>query len=257
MTNLSPYYKEFAPPAVSASLIGAFWSFSVPIQTNGSIQHRVLPDGCMDLIFQYQRSPDGEIHNPQLIIYGATDRFDLFEVKPGTELVGVRFHPGMAGQFLKLNAIGLFQQETKAEDCSPAFVRIFDRLCECHSAEQVLSRLQSSLLEMHTESEDSISLSICEALRLISSSNGRMAVSDVADAVGVSERTMRRGITAAVGLSPKVLARILRLQHAVSQLRSPNADLCCVALECGYADQAHMGREFQQLAGLTPTAFTL
>jgi AraC-like DNA-binding protein len=257
MANLSPYYKEFAPPDLLAPLVGAFWSFSVSVQTNGCIQHRVLPDGCMDVIFQYQRSPNGEIDDPQLSVYGATDHFELFEVKPATELVGVRFHPGRAGQFLKLSASELFRQEAKAEDCSQAFVRIFDRLCECRSAAQALRMLQTSLLPLHVECEDSISLSIREALRLMSSSKGRMRVSDVADAVGVSERTLRRGITTAVGLSPKVLARILRLQHAVSQLRSPNADLCCVALECGYTDQAHMGREFQQLAGLTPKVFTL
>ncbi len=211
----------------------------------------------MDLIFQYERSLNGGINNPQLTVYGSTDRFSLFDIKPVTEFVGIRFYPGMAGQFLNLNAIEVFQQEVKAQDCSEPFGKIFDQLCECNSIIQALGTLQTSLLELQrVNSGDDIPLPTREALRLISSSKGQMPVSQVAETIGVSERTVRRGVTAAVGLSPKVLARILRFQNTMSRLRSPApSDLCSIALECGYADQSHMAREFQQLAGLTPTAF--
>lgn len=259
MTNTSPYYNEFAPPHSMAHLIGAFWLFSLPDhdQLSGSVQYRVVPDGCMDLIFQYQRSTSGEIYNPQLTVYGATDRFSLVNIKPATEVVGVRFNPGMAGRFLALKPIELFQQSTRAQDCAEAFVRLFDQLCECNSTQQVLSALQISLSQLQQANyRNEMALPIRAALRLLANSNGRISVSQLAEAVGVSERTLRRGMTDAVGLSPKVLARILRFQHTVSRLRSPEPpDLCCVALECGYADQAHMGREFQQLAGLTPATF--
>lgn len=259
MTKMSPHYQEFAPPNAIAHLVDAFWCFSTPYTAlpNACLRHRILPDGCMDLIFRCQRSTDGEIYNPQLTIYGSTDRCNLFEIQPSTEFVGVRFNPGMAGLFLRVNPIDLFQQEVKAQDCSQAFVNIFNRLCECGSTEQVLSKLQASLLELRVD-RDGISLPIREALRLISTSNGRIPVSHIAEVVGVSTRTLRRGVTKAVGLSPKVLARILRFRSAMTRMRSQEtADLCCIALECGYADQAHMGREFQQFSGSTPTTFIL
>ncbi len=257
MTNPSPHYQEFAPPNAIADLIDAFWCFLTPCTAlpNACLRHRVLPDGCMDLIFRCQRSTDGEMYNPQLTIYGATDRFNLFEIRPATEFVGVRFSPGMAGLFLKVNPIDLFQQEVKPQDCSEAFVNIFDRLCECSSTEQVLSSLQASLLVLRAVREG-ISLPIRAALRLVSTSKGRMPVSQIAKVVGVSERTLRRGVTKTVGLSPKVLGRILRFQSAMTRVRSQQtADLCRIALECGYVDQSHMGREFQQFSGSTPTTF--
>lgn len=260
MTNPSPYYTEFTPPNVLTSLVDAFWCFSTPdaaIQSSESIQYRVLPDGCMDLIFQYERSLNGGINNPQLTVYGSTDRFSLLDIKLATEVIGIRFHPGRAGQFLNLNAIELFQQEIEAQDCAETFGKIFDQLCGCNSPEQALRTMQTSLLKLQrANGEDDIPLSTREALRLISSSQGQMPVSQIAETIGVSERTLRRGVTAAVGLSPKVLARILRFQNAVSRLRSlESSNFCDIALACGYADQAHMAREFQQLAGLTPTAF--
>ncbi len=259
MTNLLLSYKEFPPLSASAHLISAFWiaTSNSTVLSSALIQHRVLPDGCMDIIFQYQRSPSGGICNPQLTIYGSSDRFKLFDIKPSAEFIGVRFHPGMAGRFLKLNPIELFQQQAKAQDCSQEFDKVFDRLCECNSAEQALNTLQTSLLELQRADGNRIPLPIREALRLIATSHGRISVSQLAVAIGVSERTLCRGVTTAVGLSPKVLARILRFQNTMSRLRSPSSDLCHIAFECGYADQAHMGREFQQLSGLTPTAFIL
>ncbi len=258
MTDLLPYYRELAPNSEIAHLVGAFWSYSTP-NSNGIIKHRVLPDGCMDVIFQYQRALSGEIYNPQLTIYGSTDQFKLFEIKPYTEFVGVRFHPGMAGLFLKVNPIELFQQEAKAQECSDAFGKIFDRLCKCNSVEQALNTLQTGVLELQrVNCRDGVSLAIREALKLITISNGTMPVSHIAEAIGISERTLLRGVTKAVGLSPKVLARILRFQNTMLHLRAlETRDLCRIAFDCGYADQAHMGREFQQLSGLTPTAFIL
>ncbi|MDF5713350.1 MAG: AraC family transcriptional regulator [Rhizonema sp. NSF051] len=255
MTNPSPYYKEFAPPNEIAHLVGAFWSFSMPDKAacNYSVPYRVLPDGCMDLIFRYQRSTNGAIDSPSLTVYGSTDRYYIVDIKPSTQLIGVRFNPGMAGVFLRHNPINLFQQEARAQDCSEKFVQVFDQLCECSSTAQALSTLQINLLKIQrVDREDSPS--IREALRLISTSKGQISVSQVARAIGVSERTLRRGVTTVVGLSPKVLARILRFQSAVSSIRlvpklqtqkeSSSSDLCRIALDCGYADQAHMGREF-------------
>lgn len=267
MTKLSPYYKEFAPPNEIAHLVDAFWSFSIPDFTacNHSVPYRVLPDGCMDLIFGYQRSINGGIYRPHLTVYGSTDRYYMVDIQPSTELIGVRFSPGMAGLFLRQNPIDLFQQEARAQDCSEKFVQVFDQLCECSSSAQAFNTLQINLLKIQRVDREDLSPSIREALRLISTNKGRISVSQVASAIGVSERTLRRGVTTAVGLPPKVLARILRFQNAVSLLRlapkvqtpkePPSSDLCRIALECGYADQAHMGREFQQLAGLTPSAF--
>ncbi|HWV37343.1 MAG TPA: helix-turn-helix domain-containing protein [Vulgatibacter sp.] len=56
-----------------------------------------------------------------------------------------------------------------------------------------------------------------------------------------------------VGLAPKLLLRLLRFQRAVAALSSgPLASLAAVTQDAGYADQAHLTREFRALAGITP-----
>ena len=79
----------------------------------------------------------------------------------------------------------------------------------------------------------------------------------VARAVGVTTRTLHREMLAWTGLPPKLLARIFRLQAALGRLRRHRHDgpLAILAAEAGYADQAHMAREFRDLAGAPPSAF--
>jgi transcriptional regulator GlxA family with amidase domain len=59
-----------------------------------------------------------------------------------------------------------------------------------------------------------------------------------------------------IGLPPKLLARVIRFDRAVRVLRAPGStSLAAVAFDCGYADQAHLNRDFREFAGTSPTAF--
>jgi AraC-like DNA-binding protein len=73
----------------------------------------------------------------------------------------------------------------------------------------------------------------------------------------VGERRLQRAFDRSVGLSPKVLGRVLRLRQAVRRLESAGRPLSWagVAAAAGYADQAHLIREFRALAGVTPAAY--
>jgi AraC-like DNA-binding protein len=77
-------------------------------------------------------------------------------------------------------------------------------------------------------------------------------VSVVAAELGLSARQLQRRVSAAAGYGPKLLARVLRFQRL--QALAP-ATLLELALEAGYADQAHMTAEVGLLAGLSPVRF--
>jgi AraC-like DNA-binding protein len=71
---------------------------------------------------------------------------------------------------------------------------------------------------------------------------------------GWSERQWQRACQAELGVTPKLLARLSRL-HASVRLRSrtDSAAWARHALDAGFYDQAHMGREYRLLAGVSPT----
>jgi AraC-like DNA-binding protein len=58
-----------------------------------------------------------------------------------------------------------------------------------------------------------------------------------------------------VGITPKLLARIVRFQRVFSEWRADPKRLSRVAAECGYFDHAHLVRDFRELAGVPPAAF--
>jgi transcriptional regulator GlxA family with amidase domain len=72
--------------------------------------------------------------------------------------------------------------------------------------------------------------------------------------VGLGDRQLRRRFAEAVGYGPKTLDRILRFQRFLVLARATSADLARLAIEAGYADQAHLTRECTRLSGLPPAA---
>lgn len=94
---------------------------------------------------------------------------------------------------------------------------------------------------------------VTEVWRLLSASAGRIAVGDLAGQVGWSRKHLVNRFKQQVGLSPKVMARVLRFLRAVELMEHGAPSFVDVALVCGYYDQAHLNREFRALAGCTPT----
>ena len=78
-------------------------------------------------------------------------------------------------------------------------------------------------------------------------------VDGLASAAGLSPRRLHELFLREVGVPPKQLARIVRFREALAQLAGASgADLARVALESGYCDQAHLYRDFRDLAAMTP-----
>jgi AraC-like DNA-binding protein len=83
---------------------------------------------------------------------------------------------------------------------------------------------------------------------------GRMRVDELARELGWSRRHLAAQFRDAVGHSPKAMARVIRFEHALARLRAGEA-LADVAYSAGYADQAHLNRDFRAFTGLTPTDY--
>jgi AraC-like DNA-binding protein len=83
-------------------------------------------------------------------------------------------------------------------------------------------------------------------------SHGRASITGLAEELGWTHRRLITRFREQIGLPPKALARVIRFTRAVELLRSPRAGLAAVAYDCGYFDQAHMNRDFRELAGTTP-----
>jgi len=95
------------------------------------------------------------------------------------------------------------------------------------------------------------------AWQVLQGSGGRCRVDDLARQVALSPRQLRALMVAETGLSPKQLGRQFRFDGVIAKLADGSSGLAEIAVSSGYADQAHLAREFRQMAGCTPTQWLL
>jgi len=88
--------------------------------------------------------------------------------------------------------------------------------------------------------------------RLLTESAGTVAVADLARTVGWTRQHFARRFVGEFGLSPKLAARVVRFDRARRMLQAPFLSIAQVAHACGYYDQAHLTRDFRELAGVSP-----
>ncbi|MDL9946978.1 helix-turn-helix domain-containing protein [Gordonia sp. ABSL11-1] len=81
------------------------------------------------------------------------------------------------------------------------------------------------------------------------------SVTQICDRFHVTERTLQRLTQRRLGLTPKWLIQRRRLHEAAERLRGPDTTLAMIAAELGYADEAHLVRDFRTVTGLTPGRF--
>jgi AraC-like DNA-binding protein len=103
---------------------------------------------------------------------------------------------------------------------------------------------------------DSAGPELDHAWRLVTASGGRVRVADLASEVGWSRRHLAARFTAEFGLTPKEAARVVRFERSKRLLsRRDRPALAEVAAVCGYYDQAHLAREWNDLGGCPPSAW--
>lgn len=205
---------------------------------------RVLPDGCIDIIWDGSR----------LFVAGPDTGPVPMAPPPGTTFVGIRFRPGRAPLALGCPASALRDQRADLADLWGARItrETSDRLAEA-PASQAIRVLESAVRGRMAAAvpSDRVIDGLVTALAT-PPVPGPGHIAALAAQLGVTERSLHRRCSAAVGYGPKTLDRVLRFRRTLD-LASAGASLGMAAISAGYADQAHFSRECRRLAGQSPS----
>jgi AraC-like DNA-binding protein len=169
--------------------------------------------------------------------------------------VNISFFPGAAGAF-----IGLAMSEIVGRMASPDDVWPHD-FREAVAELEPLPPMQrvavlADLLLVRLEPSREPRPQVREAVRLIRASRGRVTVRWLADRLNLSISQLERSFARHVGVGPKLLARQTRVcALAAEAMGQASPGWALLAANYGYADQAHLAREFRELTGLTPSRF--
>ena len=229
-------YREHQVDAELGRWVECAWERVGPDGPDG--HQRIVPDGCMDLIWSEQAG---------VIVVGPNTTAFLSPLQPGSTVVGVRLHPGAGPSLFGVEAPALRDgRMTAAEVWGDAGRRLEEVAADADQDAGLLLGFLADRARAATNPDPLVGAAVARL--------GGAPVRDVADELAVSERHLRRRVNAEVGYGPKRLGRVLRLRRALASLRA-GGELADVAFGCGYSDQAHFTNDCNALAGIPPGRF--
>ena len=252
-------YREHRPRPELARYVECFWRVSDEPAPGGAPIESVSPDGCVEWIFHLAdpfRSfrPDGGADTQAVsFVVGEITGPMRIATTGRVETLGVRFRPGGAYPFFPMPLALLTDgAAASAEVWGPEGRRVEAAVRHAGNGREERRILEDFLLRRLAASQTNPQID--GAVRMLLSRRGNARVAELAREVAWSPRQLEREFLRHVGLSPKFLARILRFQNVLRcRGRRPEWPWADLAAHAGYADQAHMVREFREFAGRTPT----
>ncbi len=243
-------YQEHPPCPALAPYLVCLWTCLV--QPEGQpVVHRVLPDNCIDILWQDCDPLGGVAGMMSCAIHVPVAR--------PVRTVAVRFKPGAAAYFFELPLHELMDAHPPLDALwDPALSRRIADDLWTHSLTDAQARavLERILLQRLRTSACRPGL-VEHAVDIIAATRGAVRIDTLAAALGVSRQHLTNQFRTRVGLGAKLFARVCRFQHASARLRSIGAqqDMAALAIDLGYHDQPHMNHEFKALSGVSPQLF--
>jgi len=240
------FHTRFSDHAV----VRAVWCRSERLAL--SKRSQIEPDANCDFIFCF--SEEGDIVSS--IFAGFDTVAQPFEATPGNfTYVGIQLQPQAAASMIGADMKDCVNRRLAlSELLGSRQSRIWDAL-ERFSRSALAGPEQLSLSHLQPlfgqVRHDSLLVTLQEALK------GRPfldTIAEIADDQGFSIRTLERRSLQSTGLTPRELIRIYRFVRA-RKLYRPGISFAELALAGGFADQAHMSREFRRIAGTPPSRY--
>lgn len=238
-------YADRAPAAALATLASSVW-----IQQVGDepVTQRYEPHGGAEVRCVLGASPR---------LLGPLTTAMYQEIPAGGTVVGIRLRPGVLGGLVGMSADQLADQDIAGTDIWRDMARLTDLVGEAATPQAALAQLQSFVARAAGDPDPLVNEAVWQLMPW-----HRTGPAALPALLSISERQLRRRCRAAVGVGPKELHRILRLQGfsarvkaSIAQWGASGVDLARWAVEAGYHDQAHLSRECRRLLGVTPGDF--
>lgn len=221
-------YTETEPADSARELVYCFWELKTAAPLAKNFRYIVVPDACIDIVFDLRRG----------VVLIMTPHTSSEQIDLGVDFhyVGIRLHPGVYQGDLSQIIGGTLNVDTLGGE---RIAGIAHRLANMTFAEQ---QRELAVLVQKMASVGTLASNTLIAQLISHADTGN--INDIARALGVSERQLRRNVRTATGFSPRELFKIINFQ------RSFTIDWTEL-----YADQSHYIHSFRQITRQTPKQY--
>lgn len=251
--NLKRYAARWIDPSPAvAEVVDRYWHVRWALPAHESIDQRIVTLPAVTLSIE-----SGDVPAP-LVITGAQRSAWERRIRGQGEVFAMRLRPAGLAVLGDLSAASIVDAtKPVTADLDPGMYELLSEIAAASGVEgraAAADRAIAARLARHpVQADDRLANAILDEL---TARLRTRAGHGLAERFDVTERAIQRALHRTIGLGPKRVARLVRLQEVARVLSSSGApDLATLAAELGYADQAHLQHDFRDVAGVTPGAY--
>ena len=255
-------YQTFPPHLELKSLVSCYWTLEVPSDHNNQKQ-RIIPDGCIEMAFilgddiKRYTSENEFILQPRAMVLGQT--IEPFYIEPTgyVNTFAIRFYPYGFSNFVSVSIKDLANKETPISQLFNLKIasKLERNIIEAGSTEKRIDIIERFLLEKLND-EETIDKIVKVTIDTLLSTKGSSSIIKILKGDLSKRRQLERKFIKQIGVSPKQLGKVIRLQTALKMLlNNKSENLTNIAYESEYFDQAHFIKDFKEFTGINPKEF--
>ena len=213
---------------------------------------RTVPDGCIDLFFEY-----GETHM-QGYVCGTPLAYTCDTWQGRKEVFGIRFMPGVQPELIGCTMRELIGKKIPIEEVLTGDVSWLKQIEEEHDFYQRIRIFIEAYTkaEKHRKKPFGKQEMVQSVKQMVYVSDGKIKVSEMQEQTGYSGRYLNKAFIEEMGFSPKTFCKIIQFQRALEFLNYGAPDkMTDAAAFLGYYDQSQFIHDFSKYAGMTPKRY--
>jgi AraC-like DNA-binding protein len=234
------------PPDGLATFLDWFWIVRWDLRAQPPYEQRILSHPNVHLVF--------EVDGP--LVYGVDTKIYTRRLTGEGKVLGARFRAGCFRPFCSVPVATLTDRVLPAATFLGPTVEAANEAIMAAATDEEMIAGAVRLLRAALPSRDPVAEQVASMVDRITSGGELRRVGELAGSFGMTERRMQRLFAEYVGVSPKRVMRRARLHEAALRADSGEAvDWGALASDLGYADQAHLTRDFTAAIGTPPARY--
>ncbi|MBX2917165.1 MAG: AraC family transcriptional regulator [Cyclobacteriaceae bacterium] len=255
-------YKTFKPQKDLETIVKYYWTLKVPFDTANQKQ-KIIPDGCIEMTFNFGDkikrfiSEYEYIINPDAMVMGQrTKPYDILPIG-NVDTFAICFYPHGFANFINTPLETIVNKEIPVAELfgKTEATALEQQIRNATTTAKRIEIIEIFLLEILNQ-HSTISNIVKSTVDAILKTNGTKNISNILDDKLSKRRQLERHFKKQIGISPKQLCKVIRLQATLQMLlNQKNETLTELAYENEYFDQNHFIKDFKELIGVTPKEF--
>ncbi|HWG01388.1 MAG TPA: helix-turn-helix domain-containing protein [Trebonia sp.] len=239
--------RRHEPPADLAPFVDFCWVIRWDLRGAAPHEQQVLPHPNVNLAFE-----DAGAH-----VYGVDTKIFTRRLTGRGQALGVRFRSGGFRPFCAVPVAALNDRVVPVRDFfGPAADQAGRAVMAAADDDAGMIAAAAAMLRSLAPGPGETAALVAAIVARITGDHEIRRVSQLTAEFGVPERQLQRLFTEYVGVSPKWVMRRARLHEAALRADAGEpVNWARLAADLGYADQAHLSRDFTATLGVSPARY--